>query len=100
MVSRENGSNSSSITKSSLLTLAESRGLRLLRFRLFLGVCLAALLGCGLLITAVACGHCLHPPHRLLLGLGCISSASPGAVAGAFWGTGNIFDASDAGCVA
>ncbi|TRZ06958.1 hypothetical protein HGM15179_020144 [Zosterops borbonicus] len=71
-------SNSSSISHFLLLPLADTRQLQLLHFCLFLGISLAALLGNGLVISAVACGHHLHSPmfffllHLALTDLGCI----------------------------
>jgi len=46
--------NSSSITQFLLLALADTQELQLLTFCLFLGIYLAALLGNGLIITAIA----------------------------------------------
>ena len=50
-------SKSSSTTQFLLLAFADTRELQLLHFWLFLGIYLAALLGNGLIITAVACDH-------------------------------------------
>ncbi|XP_074666170.1 olfactory receptor 14I1-like isoform X2 [Strix aluco] len=55
-------SNGSSITEFLLLTLTVRRELQLWHFWLFLGIPLAALLGNGLIITAIACDHRLHTP--------------------------------------
>ncbi|RMB99823.1 hypothetical protein DUI87_23600 [Hirundo rustica rustica] len=60
-------SNSSSISHFLLLALADTWQLQLLHFFLFLGISLAALLGNGLIISAVACGHHLHPPMFFFL---------------------------------
>ncbi|RMB97619.1 hypothetical protein DUI87_25881 [Hirundo rustica rustica] len=60
-------SNSSSISHFLLLPLADTRQLQLLHFCLFLGISLAALLGNGLIISAVACGHHLHTPMFFFL---------------------------------
>ncbi|RMC03619.1 hypothetical protein DUI87_19795 [Hirundo rustica rustica] len=60
-------SNSSSISHFLLLALADTRQLQLLHFCLFLGISLAALLGNGLIISAVACGHHLHTPMFFFL---------------------------------
>ncbi|XP_040399487.1 olfactory receptor 14A16-like [Cygnus olor] len=76
-------SNSSSITEFLLLAFADTRELQLLHFGLFLGIYLAALLGNGLILTAIACDHRLHTPMYIfllnlaLLDLGCISTTVP-----------------------
>ncbi|XP_074427376.1 olfactory receptor 14J1-like [Larus michahellis] len=86
-------SNSSSITHFLLLAFADTRELQLLHFCLFLGIYLAALLGNGLIITAVACDHRLHTPmyffllNLALLDLGCISTTLPKAMANSLWDT-------------
>nr|XP_027304162.2 olfactory receptor 14A16-like [Anas platyrhynchos] len=96
-------SNSSSITEFLLLPFADTRELQLLHFVLFLGIYLAALLGNGLILTAVACDHRLHTPmyffllNFALLDLGCISTTVPKAMANSLWDTRAI---SYAGCVA
>ncbi|XP_066841182.1 olfactory receptor 14C36-like [Anser cygnoides] len=96
-------SNSSSISEFLLLTLADTRELQLLHFGLFLGIYLAALLGNGLILTAVACDHRLHTPmyffllNLALLDLGSISTTLPKAVANALWDTRAI---SYQGCAA
>ncbi|NXC40325.1 O14J1 protein, partial [Penelope pileata] len=95
--------NSSSISEFLLLAFADTRGLQLLHFALSLGISLAALLGNGLIITAVACDHRLHTPMHFfllnlaLLDLGCISTTLPKAMANALWDTRAI---SYAGCAA
>ncbi|XP_040399771.1 olfactory receptor 14C36-like [Cygnus olor] len=95
--------NSSSITEFLLLAFADTRELQLLHFGLFLGIYLAALLGNGLILTAVACDHCLHTPmyffllNLALLDLGCISTTLPKAMANSLWDTRAI---SYAGCAA
>ncbi|XP_040510469.1 olfactory receptor 14J1-like [Gallus gallus] len=95
--------NSSSISEFLLLALADTRQLQLLHFWLLLGIYLAALLGNGLISTAVACDHRLHTPmyffllNLALLDLGCISTTLPKAMANALWGTRAI---SYAGCAA
>ncbi|XP_040549595.1 olfactory receptor 14A16-like, partial [Gallus gallus] len=72
-------------------------------FWLLLGIYLAALLGNGLISTAVACDHRLHTPmyffllNLALLDLGCISTTLPKAMANALWHTRAI---SYAGCAA
>uniref|UniRef100_A0A8V0XB02 G-protein coupled receptors family 1 profile domain-containing protein n=1 Tax=Gallus gallus TaxID=9031 RepID=A0A8V0XB02_CHICK len=77
--------NSSSISEFLLLALADTRQLQLLHFWLLLGIYLAALLGNGLISTAVACDHRLHTPmyffllNLALLDLGCISTTLPKA---------------------
>ncbi|XP_019466295.1 olfactory receptor 14C36-like [Meleagris gallopavo] len=95
--------NSSSISEFLLLALADTRQLQLLHFWLLLGIYLAALLGNGLISTAVACHHRLHSPmdffllNLALLDLGCISTTLPQAMANALWDTRDI---SYAGCAA
>ncbi|CAM9127570.1 unnamed protein product [Bubo scandiacus] len=105
-------SNSSSITEFLLLAFADTRELQLLHFWLFLGISLAALLGNGLIITAIACDHHLHTPiliittiacdHHLhtpmyffllnlsLLDLGSISTTLPKAMHNSLWDTRDI----------
>ncbi|XP_074423517.1 olfactory receptor 14A16-like [Larus michahellis] len=96
-------SNGSSITHFLLLAFADTRELQLLHFCLFLGIYLAALLGNGLIITAVACDHRLHTPmyffllNLALLDLGAISTTLPKAMASSLWDTRAI---SYTGCVA
>ncbi|XP_054660886.1 olfactory receptor 14A16-like [Grus americana] len=96
-------SNSSSITEFLLLAFADTRELQLLHFWLFLGIYLAALLGNGLIITAIACHHHLHTPmyffllNLSLLDLGSISTTVPKAMANSLWDTRAI---SYTGCAA
>ncbi|XP_066840555.1 olfactory receptor 14C36-like [Anser cygnoides] len=96
-------SNSSSISEFLLLPFADTRELQLLHFALFLAIYLAALLGNGLILTAVACDHRLHTPmyffllNLAVLDLGCISTTLPKAMANSLWDTRAI---SYAGCVA
>ncbi|NXE85733.1 O14J1 protein, partial [Cochlearius cochlearius] len=86
-------SNSSSITQFLLLAFADMRQLQLLHFWLFLGIYLAALLGNGLIITAVACDHRLHTPMYFfllslsLLDLASISTTVPKYMANSLWNT-------------
>ncbi|KAM6288978.1 olfactory receptor 14J1-like [Aegotheles albertisi] len=86
-------SNSSSITQFLLLAFAERRELQLLHFWLFLGICLAALLANGLIITTIACDHHLHTPmyffllNLSLLDLASISTTVPKAMANSLWDT-------------
>ncbi|XP_066196297.1 olfactory receptor 14J1-like [Sylvia atricapilla] len=95
-------SNSSSISHFLLLALADRRQLQLLHFCLFLGISLAALLGNGLVIAAVACGHHLHSPmfffllNLALSDLGSILTTVPKAIHNSLWDTRTI---SYAGCV-
>ncbi|XP_063211225.1 olfactory receptor 14J1-like, partial [Chroicocephalus ridibundus] len=95
-------SNGSSITHFLLLAFTDTRELQLLHFWLFLAIYLAALLGNGLIITAVACDHRLHTPmyffllNLALLDLGCISTTLPKAMAKSLWDTRAI---SFLGCV-
>uniref|UniRef100_A0A8B9IPA5 G-protein coupled receptors family 1 profile domain-containing protein n=1 Tax=Anser cygnoides TaxID=8845 RepID=A0A8B9IPA5_ANSCY len=96
-------SNSSSVTEFLLLPFADRRELQLLHFALFLAIYLAALLGNGLILTAVACDHRLHTPmyffllNLALLDPGCISTTLPKAMANSLWDTRAI---SYSGCVA
>ncbi|KAM6090456.1 olfactory receptor 14A16-like [Theristicus caerulescens] len=96
-------SNSSSITHFLLLAFADTREMQLLHFWLFLGIYLAALLGNGLIITAIACDHHLHTPmyffllNLSLLDLGSISTTVPKSMANSLWDTRVI---SYVGCTA
>ncbi|NXG55607.1 O14AG protein, partial [Hemiprocne comata] len=96
-------SNSSSITQFLLLAFADTRELQLLHFWLFLGISLAALLGNGLIITAITWDHHLHTPmyyflfNLSLLDLGSISTTLPKAMANSLWDTKEI---SYTGCAA
>ncbi|XP_063039352.1 olfactory receptor 14J1-like [Melospiza melodia melodia] len=96
-------SNSSSIRHFLLLALADTRQLQLLHFCLLLGISLAALLGNGLIIIAVACGHHLHMPMFFFLlnlaisDLGSICTTVPKAMHNSLWNTRNI---SYSGCAA
>ncbi|XP_057900694.1 olfactory receptor 14C36-like [Melospiza georgiana] len=96
-------SNSSSISHFLLLALADTRQLQLLHFCLLLGIALAALLGNGLIISAVACSHHLHTPmfffllNLALSDLGSICTTVPKAMHNSLWDTRNI---SYKGCAA
>ncbi|XP_071435769.1 olfactory receptor 14A16-like [Pithys albifrons albifrons] len=96
-------SNSSSISHFLLLPLADTRQLQLLLLWLFLGISLAALLGNGLIISAVASDHHLHTPmHFFLLNLsltdlGSICTTVPKAMHNSLWNTRDI---SYMGCAA
>ncbi|KAM6996748.1 olfactory receptor 14J1-like [Passerculus sandwichensis] len=96
-------SNSSSISHFLLLALADTRQLQLLHFCLLLGISLAALLGNGLIISAVACGHHLHTPmfffllNLALSDLGSVCTTVPKAMHNSLWDTSTI---SYIGCVA
>ncbi|KAM3669117.1 olfactory receptor 14A16-like [Ammospiza maritima maritima] len=96
-------SNSSSIRHFLLLALADTRQLQLLHFCLLLGISLAALLGNGLIISAVACGHHLHTPmfffllNLALSDLGSICTTVPKAMHNSLWHTSTI---SYTGCAA
>ncbi|XP_035170404.1 olfactory receptor 14C36-like [Oxyura jamaicensis] len=100
---REKMSNSSSITEFLLLAFADMQDLQLLHFSLFLVIYLTALLGNGLIITAVACDHRLHTPmyffllNLSLFDLGSISTTLPKAMANTLWDTRAI---SYSGCAA
>ncbi|CAN8180765.1 unnamed protein product, partial [Coccothraustes coccothraustes] len=93
----------SSISHFLLLALADTRQLQLLHFCLLLGISLAALLGNGLIISAVACGHHLHTPmfffllNLALADLGSICTIVPKAMHNSLWDTRNI---SYTGCAA
>ncbi|XP_035428026.1 olfactory receptor 14J1-like [Cygnus atratus] len=95
--------NVSSVSKFLLLAFADTWELQLLHFGLFLGIYLAALLGNGLILTAVACDHRLHTPmdffliNLALLDLGSISTTLPKAMANVLWDTRAI---SYSGCAA
>nr|XP_027304000.2 olfactory receptor 14J1-like [Anas platyrhynchos] len=95
--------NSSSVSEFLLLAFADTRELQLLHFALFLDIYLAALLGNGLILSAVAYHHRLHTPmyffllNLALLDLGCISTTLPKAMANALWDTRAI---SYQGCIA
>ncbi|KAM3654216.1 olfactory receptor 14C36-like [Ammospiza maritima maritima] len=94
-------SNSSSISHFLLLALADTRQLQLLHFCLLLGISLAALLGNGLIISTVACGHHLHMPmfffllNLALSDLGSICTTVPKAMQNSLW---NISTISYTGC--
>ncbi|XP_068280826.1 olfactory receptor 14C36-like [Nyctibius grandis] len=96
-------SNSSCITEFLLLAFADTRELQLLHFSLFLSIYLAALVGNGLIITAVACDHHLHTPMYFflfklsLLDLGYVSTTLPKSMANSLWDTRAI---SYGGCAA
>ncbi|XP_071888484.1 olfactory receptor 14C36-like [Anas platyrhynchos] len=85
--------NNRSVSEFLLLAFADMCELQLLHFALFLGIYLAALLGNGLILSAVACHHRLHTPmyffllNLALLDLGCISTTLPKAMANALWDT-------------
>ncbi|XP_074390321.1 olfactory receptor 14A16-like [Zonotrichia albicollis] len=89
-------SNSSSIRHFLLLALADTRQLQLLHFCLLLGISLAALLGNGLIISAIACGHHLHTPmfffllNLALSDLGSICTTVPKAMHNLLWDTRDI----------
>ncbi|KAM3656893.1 olfactory receptor 14C36-like [Ammospiza maritima maritima] len=93
--------NSSSIRHFLLLALADTWQLQLLHFCLLLGISLAAFLGNGLIISAVACGHHLHTPmfffllNLALTDLGSIYTTVPKAMHNSLWDTRDI---SYAGC--
>ncbi|XP_063038646.1 olfactory receptor 14C36-like [Melospiza melodia melodia] len=99
----EEMSNSSSIGHFLLLALADTQQLQLLHFCLLLGISLAALLGNGLIISAVACSHHLHTPmfffllNLALSDLGMICTTVPKAMHNSLWHTRTI---SYSGCAA
>ncbi|NXF13662.1 O14AG protein, partial [Smithornis capensis] len=94
--------NGSSTPQFLLMPFADTRELQLLHFWLFLGISLAALLGNGLIISAVACDHHLHTPMYFFLlnlsltDLGSICTTVPKAMHNSLW---NTTDISYAGCV-
>ncbi|KAM6033071.1 olfactory receptor 14J1-like [Theristicus caerulescens] len=96
-------SNGSSTNEFLLLAFADTQELQLLIFWLFLVIYLAALLGNGLIITAIACDHHLHTPmyffllNLSLIDLGSISTTLPKAMANSLWDTRDI---SYTGCAA
>ncbi|KAM7004348.1 olfactory receptor 14I1-like [Passerculus sandwichensis] len=96
-------SNSSSIRHFLLMALADTWQLQLLHFCLLLGISLAALLGNGLIISAVACSHHLHTPMFFFLlnlahsDLGSICTTVPKAMHNSLWDTRDI---SYTGCAA
>ncbi|KAM3654433.1 olfactory receptor 14J1-like [Ammospiza maritima maritima] len=96
-------SNSSSIRHFLLLALADTRQLQLLHFCLLLGISLAALLGNGLIISAVTCSHHLHTPmfffllNLALSDLGSICTTVPKAMHNSLWDSSTI---SYTGCAA
>ncbi|XP_010209604.1 PREDICTED: olfactory receptor 14C36-like [Tinamus guttatus] len=79
------------------------RELQLLHFSLFLVIYLAALLGNGLIITAIACDHRLQTPmyffllNLSFLDLGCISTTVPKSMDNSLWDNRAI---SYSGCAA
>ncbi|KAM6033063.1 olfactory receptor 14C36-like [Theristicus caerulescens] len=96
-------SNGSSMNEFLLLAFADTRELQLLHFWLFLGIYLAALLGNGLIITAITCDHRLHTPmyffllNLSLLDLGSISTTLPKSMTNSL---GDSRAISYAGCAA
>ncbi|NWX94519.1 O14AG protein, partial [Nothoprocta pentlandii] len=86
-------SNSSSFNEFLLLAFTDRQELQLLHFSLFLAIYLAALVGNGLIITAIACDHHLHIPmyffllNLSLLDLGSISTTVPKSMANSLWDT-------------
>ncbi|NWI77032.1 O14I1 protein, partial [Dryoscopus gambensis] len=96
-------SNSSSSSHFLLLALADTRQLQLLHFCLLLCISLAALLGNGLIISAVACGQHLHTPmfffllNLALTNLGSICTTVPKTMHNSLQGSRHI---SYSGCAA
>ncbi|KGL83807.1 Putative olfactory receptor 14L1, partial [Tinamus guttatus] len=88
--------NRSSFNEFLLLAFSETRELQLLHFSLFLGIYVAALLGNGLYITAVACDCRLHTPmyffllNLSFLDLGTISTSVPKSLFNLLWDTRGI----------
>ncbi|KAM3669104.1 olfactory receptor 14A16-like [Ammospiza maritima maritima] len=89
-------SNSSSISHFLLLALADTQQLQFLHFCLLLGIFLAALLGNGLIISAIIGGHHLHTPmfffllNLALIDLGMICTTVPKAMHNSLWDTRDI----------
>ncbi|XP_067173213.1 olfactory receptor 14C36-like, partial [Apteryx mantelli] len=96
-------SNSSSFSEFLLLAFASTQEVQLFHFSLFLGIYLAALLGNGLIITAVTCDHHLHTPMYFfllslsVLDVGTISTTVPKSMANSLWNSRAI---SYSGCAA
>ncbi|NXA57584.1 OR1FC protein, partial [Nothocercus julius] len=86
-----------------LLAFADRQELQLLHFSLFLAIYLAALVANGLIITDIACDHCLHTPmyffllNLSILDLGSISTTMPTSMANSLWNNRAI---SYSGCAA
>ncbi|KAM8795426.1 olfactory receptor 14A16-like [Eudromia elegans] len=86
-------SNSSFLSEFILLPFADTQELQLLHFLLFLAIYLAALVGNGLILTAVACNNNLHTPmyffllNLTFLDLGSISTTVPKSMANTLWNT-------------
>ncbi|NXP25567.1 O14I1 protein, partial [Scytalopus superciliaris] len=95
-------SNTSCMSQFLLVAFADTRELQLLHFWLSLGISLAALLGNGLIISAIACDHHLHTPMYFFLlnlsltDLGSICTTVPKAMHNSLWDTTTI---SYTGCV-
>uniref|UniRef100_A0A8C0ICM0 G-protein coupled receptors family 1 profile domain-containing protein n=1 Tax=Bubo bubo TaxID=30461 RepID=A0A8C0ICM0_BUBBB len=89
-------SNDSSINEFLILAFTDTRELQLWQFWLFLAISLAALLGDGLIITAIVCDHHLHTPmyffllNLSLLDLCSISITVPKAMANSISDTRDI----------
>ncbi|NXE30217.1 O14I1 protein, partial [Ardeotis kori] len=96
-------SNGSSISEFLLLAFADTQGLQILHFWIFLGIYLAALLGSGLIITAIAYDHHRHTPMYFfllslsLLDLSSVSTTVRKAMANSLWDTRDV---SYLGCAA
>ncbi|KAM8795492.1 olfactory receptor 14A16-like [Eudromia elegans] len=96
-------SNVSSFNEFLLLAFVDSRELQLLHFVVFLGIYLFALLGNGLIITAIVYDHHLHTPmyffllNLSVLDIGSISVTVPKSMANSLCDTRTI---SHSGCAA
>ncbi|XP_025907249.1 olfactory receptor 14J1-like, partial [Nothoprocta perdicaria] len=96
-------SNSSSFNEFLLLAFSETRELQLLHFAVFLCIYLFALLGNGLIITAIVYDHHLHSPmyffllNLSVLDMGSISTTVPKSMANSLLDTRAI---SHLGCAA
>ncbi|KAM8795464.1 LOW QUALITY PROTEIN: uncharacterized protein ACNFOS_011154 [Eudromia elegans] len=96
-------SNISSFNEFLLLAFVDSRELQLLHFVVFRGIYLLALLGNGLIITAIVYDHHLHTPmyffllNLSVLDVGSISVTVPKSMANSLWDTRTI---SHSGCAA
>ncbi|XP_025907126.1 olfactory receptor 14J1-like [Nothoprocta perdicaria] len=96
-------SNSSSFNEFLLLAFSETRELQLLHFAVFLCIYLFALLGNGLIITAIVYNNHLHSPmyffllNLSVLDIASISTTVPKSMANSLWDTRAI---SYLGCAA
>ncbi|NWI12353.1 O14J1 protein, partial [Crypturellus soui] len=84
-------SNMSSFNDFLFLAFVDTRELQLLHFAVFLCIYLFALLGNGLIITAIVYDHHLHTPmyffllHLSVMDIGSISTTVPKSMANSLW---------------